>query len=115
MAQTGVSIILRTTDGGGALQGAQIATVPHVKGVVPVWSNSFGPQTSIRFNTQNPGRVALRIYDIHGRCIRTLVNDELSPGLHDVSFDASSLPYGVYFPQLEAGKYLNAGRMVIAK
>ena len=55
----------------------------------------------------------LSIYDILGRELKTLVNENQSPGLHEVEFDASGLTSGIYFYRLQAGDFIKTKKMVL--
>ena len=71
----------------------------------------FNPTTKIRFSIVNgfpirtfgndpPRRVVLKVYDVMGREVQTLVNERLNPGTYETSFDGSKLTSGVYFYKL---------------
>jgi len=59
--------------------------------------------------------VTLKVYDILGREIATLVNDQKQPGSYRVTFDGSSLASGVYFYQLRAGNDVETRKLVLLK
>lgn len=65
--------------------------------------NPFNPTTTIRFATPTAGRVILRVYDMTGREVATLVDHELGAGYHEQHFDGSALASGVYIYRLDAG------------
>ena len=92
------------------------------------YPNPFNPSTKIRYSipstSQSPlkGRawdgltnIQLKIYDILGREISTLVNKEQQPGNYEVSFDASNLSSGVYIYNLTAGEFNSSRKMVLIK
>ena len=60
-------------------------------------------------------RVVLKVYDILGKEIETLVNEKLNPGTYEVTFNASQYPSGVYFYRLQAGGYNETKRMILLK
>lgn len=67
------------------------------------YPNPFNPVTKIDFDLSNESNVKLKVYNIQGQIVGTLINDELKPaGSYSVTLDASSLASGVYFYQLEA-------------
>ena len=68
------------------------------------YPNPFNPSTTIKWQQPETGFVTLKIYDVLGREITTLVDEELSAGIHQTIFDASSLSSGVYFYQIKAGE-----------
>jgi hypothetical protein len=67
------------------------------------YPNPFNPSTTIEYQVSRPGQVAIRVYDIQGRQVATLVNQDHGTGLHTVQWDASSLASGTYFYRIEAG------------
>lgn len=60
------------------------------------YPNPFNPSTKIGFRVTNSGFVSLKVYDILGREVKTLINKEMIPGKYEILFDASGLPAGVY-------------------
>jgi hypothetical protein len=59
--------------------------------------------------------VRLIIFDITGREITTLVNEQLNPGTYEVTFDGSNLPSGIYFYKLTAGDFTDTKKLVLIK
>lgn len=67
------------------------------------YPNPFNPTTVIRYQLSAGSRVSLKVYDVLGRLVRTLVNNEVEKmGRYEVQFDGSDLPSGVYFYRIEA-------------
>ena len=62
-----------------------------------------------------PGKVVLTIFDLRGREIERLVNNELSAGVHTIVWDASNVTSGVYFYRLQAGNFNQTKKMVLLK
>ncbi len=79
------------------------------------YPNPFNPSTMITYQMPNDGFVTLKIYDMLGREVRTLVNGYKSQGRYSVTFDASNLASGIYFYQLKAGDYSSIKKMVLLK
>lgn len=77
--------------------------------------NPFNPETKIRFTLQEAGFTTLKVYDVLGREVATLVNERKSPGTYEVNFNASSLPSGVYFYRLQTGNFTDVKKMVVEK
>lgn len=79
------------------------------------YPNPFNPVTTIEYNIPYDGAVVLKLYDVLGREVRTLVDGERPAGNYKVSLDASSLSSGVYFYRLTAGTYTSIKKMVVLK
>ncbi|MCB9248891.1 MAG: T9SS type A sorting domain-containing protein [Ignavibacteriales bacterium] len=79
------------------------------------YPNPFNPVTKISYQIPTPGLVTLRIYDVLGREVRTLVNKELNSGKYEIEFDASSLSSGIYFYSLRAGSFLSTKKLMLLK
>jgi hypothetical protein len=77
--------------------------------------NPFNPQTTIEFELQNSGFVTLNIYNILGQKLATLINGQMTSGLHKVYFLASSLPSGIYYYSLESNGERIVRRMTLMK
>ena len=75
----------------------------------------FNPSTTIKYRVSEVSFVTLKVYDVIGNEIATLVNQEKPKGSYKVDFNAASLPSGVYFYQLKAGSYLNTRKMILLK
>ena len=95
-------------------------TVPsrHVlQGVTP---NPFNPTTSVSYGTPSSGRVAIRVYDVSGRLVRTLVDGPVEAGYHTAMWDGRDeggveVASGVYFCRMEAPEYRATAKMVLLK
>jgi photosystem II stability/assembly factor-like uncharacterized protein len=99
-----------------------VVTVPFPGGNVPLrfnlgqnFPNPFNPTTSIGYDLPVNSFVTLKIYDVLGREVQTLVNERQNPGNHSVTFTASKLPSGVYFYRLQAGSYSAAKKLLLLK
>jgi hypothetical protein len=79
------------------------------------YPNPFNPSTKIGFKVQGSGFVSLKVYDVLGREVRTLVSEELKPGSYEVPFDAAGLASGVYFYRLRAGGFTQTRTMVVLR
>jgi len=77
--------------------------------------NPFNPVTNIEFRISNFEFVKLSIFDLLGRPVATLVNEEKATGTYTVSFDAANLPSGVYFYRLTAGQFTATQHMLLLK
>jgi len=96
------------------------------------YPNPFNPTTTIKFSVESakgrmgdPARVTLKVYDVLGREVTTLVNDNLQPGSYEVTFsaeggsasggDAAGLASGVYLYRLQAGEFTQTKRMMLMR
>jgi len=79
------------------------------------YPNPFNPTTVIRFSIPKVSRVSLIVYNVLGQKVATLINEQLSTGIHEVDFNASSLSSGVYFYSLSAGSYKITKKMLLLK
>jgi len=77
--------------------------------------NPFNPVTNIGLRIAQFGFVSLKIFDITGKEVVTLVNEELQPGLYNVDFDASNLSSGTYFYKMETGGFTDVKKMILVK
>ncbi len=79
------------------------------------YPNPFNPTTAIQFTIPKATRVTLRVYNILGQEVATLVNGTLTAGVHSVDFDASRLASGVYLYNITAGDFSSTRKMVLLK
>lgn len=79
------------------------------------YPNPFNPSTTINYSLKENGFVTLKIYNILGQEMVTLVNKELNAGQHTVNFDASKLSSGVYIYQIQAGNFTSSKKMLLLK
>lgn len=79
------------------------------------YPNPFNPTTVISYQLSAVSYVTLKVYDVLGREVATVVNEHQNPGSHTVAFDASKLSSGVYFYRLNAGTYTATKKMMVVK
>ena len=79
------------------------------------YPNPFNPSTTIRYEVPKGGLVLLKVYDILGREVASLVNEEKQPGNYEVRFDASILASGIYIYRIQAGNFVQAKKMILLK
>ena len=79
------------------------------------YPNPFNPRTELRFEIPETGLTTLKVYDILGKEIATLVNGRLTAGTHQVSFDARDLPTGLYFARLSSGTNAYVRKLMFVK
>lgn len=95
----------------------QIGLAPLEKAfqVFPNHPNPFNPATTIRYEIPSGMHVELKVYDMLGREVTTLVNKEQPAGEYNVVFDGSHLPSGVYIYTIQAGKYKESKKLMLIK
>jgi len=77
--------------------------------------NPFNPSTSIKFQIPEQGLVNLKVFDILGRELATLINDHKLAGFYEVNFDASKLSSGIYIYQLKVNDFVSSKKMILLK
>jgi hypothetical protein len=90
-------------------------TVPNIYSLEQNYPNPFNPSTRINFLLPESNNVILKIYDLNGREVATLVNGQMNAGKYEVIFDASDLASGVYFYRLTAGNFTSIKRMLLVR
>ncbi len=93
----------------------QISTEPGQFKLLQNYPNPFNPVTSIEYNIAAAGKVELRVFDVLGRLVRTLVNEVKEPGSYKVNFDAASLSSGIYFYKININNFEDIKKMVLVK
>ena len=79
------------------------------------YPNPFNPRTTIRFSLPRSGEVSLKIFNLLGEEVATLVSGRVDAGTHAVQWDATGLPSGVYFYRLQAGDFTETRKLVLVK
>jgi hypothetical protein len=79
------------------------------------YPNPFNPSTTIRFNLPISGHTTLRLYNLLGQEVETLVNGELTGGAHSVEWNPGKVASGVYFYRLVAGSFVETKKMLYQK
>lgn len=84
-------------------------------GLFENYPNPFNPTTTITYQIPTSGQVTLKVFDVLGREVTTLVDELQQPGSHTVQWDARAVASGVYFYQLCAGNLVSTRKMFVAK
>jgi hypothetical protein len=79
------------------------------------YPNPFNPNTKIKYSIPQSSNVRIKVFDILGNEIETLVNEEKPVGTYELTWYAEGLPSGVYFYQLKAGDFIETKKMVLVK
>ncbi|MBS1494021.1 MAG: T9SS type A sorting domain-containing protein [Bacteroidetes bacterium] len=77
--------------------------------------NPFNPDTQIKFDISKTGFVSLIVFDINGKELNNLVNQNLAEGTYSYKYDASGLPSGVYFYQIKTSSFTQTKKMILLK
>jgi len=98
------------TDIGGNLSG-----MPTRFELSQNYPNPFNPSTQIKFSVPKEGFVNIKVFDVLGREVRTLVNEVKKPGYYSVDFDGANLSSGFYFYRMETSSYVETKKMMLLK
>ncbi|MGV8016956.1 MAG: YCF48-related protein [Ignavibacteria bacterium] len=107
--------IYKTTNGGYATYIANHETLMQSFSLQNAYPNPFNSSTRIEYQLSKPGLVTIKICDINGREIETLVNEVKRAGYYSTYFNGASLSTGVYFYRMQSGDFIQAKRMLIIK
>jgi hypothetical protein len=105
----------------GKTSGTQITNItgnnnlPGNYSLLQNYPNPFNPVTTIKFDLPTDNFVTLKIYDMLGREVATLVDNKLSAGTHSLNWNASQFSSGIYFYRLTAGDFKDVKRMILIK
>jgi hypothetical protein len=91
------------------------ATIPTKFSLEQNYPNPFNPSTTIRFALPKSSYVTLRIFNVLGEEVATLVNGEIPAGYHEVMWDASNQSGGVYFYRLQTSEYVETRKLLLLK
>ena len=89
--------------------------VPNEYKVFQNYPNPFNPTTTIHYELPVAGFVTLKVFDVLGKEVKTLIEGYKTEGRYEVEFDATNLPSGIYFYRLRAGEYINTKKMILMK
>lgn len=79
------------------------------------YPNPFNPATIISYQLPVDGNIILKVYDLIGNEVATLVNEEQSAGRYEITFNASNLSSGVYFYRIQAGSFNQVKKMILLR
>lgn len=92
-----------------------VNSVPKVFELYQNYPNPFNPTTTIRYDVPKSTQVSIRVYDVLGRKLATLVDNKMSPGKYSVEFNGAGYASGVYFFRMTAGSYVSVQKMLLLK
>jgi len=93
----------------------EVEIVPAEFAIYQNYPNPFNPTTKIRYQLPKESKVIIKIYDILGSEVVTLLNEKKEPGVYEVDFMASHLPSGTYIYRIIAGKFVETKKMILLK
>ena len=93
----------------------EVEVMPNENSLLQNYPNPFNPVTNFKFQIIKPGLVTLKIYDMLGKEVSTIVNEELKAGYYSYKWDASKLASGIYFYRITAGSYTEVKKMLMIK
>ena len=89
--------------------------IPDTYDISDIYPNPFNPKAHIRYSLPENTNVQVAVYNILGQQTENLVSNYQIAGYHDITWDASQYPSGVYFITIEAGTYLNTKKVLLIK
>jgi hypothetical protein len=114
---SGPAIVLNNIFGDFTITGVERVDdlVPAAYQLEQNYPNPFNPATKIRYNIPEAGLVTLKVYNLLGQEVATLVNNEQVGGVYEVNFDAAALSSGIYFYTLDAKNFTSTKKMILLK
>jgi hypothetical protein len=109
----GTAIVNRV--GGQATQTVTLGSVPTKFALHQNYPNPFNPVTVIRYELPEASAVKVQVFDVLGRVVATVVNEQRDAGIYEVPFNASGLSSGTYFYRLQAGTFVETKKMMLVK
>lgn len=79
------------------------------------YPNPFNPVINIKFSIPTSGYVTLKVYNIQGKEVTTLVDEQLTAGSYYINFDGNELANGMYFYKISAGGFVETKKMILMK
>lgn len=91
------------------------AAIPKKFQLYQNFPNPFNPSTTIQFALPKKAKVLMTLYDILGREVTTLINEEREAGIHQVIFQANELSSGIYFYRIQADQFHQTKKLILMK
>ena len=105
-----------------AQMGVSATAVKEIRNEIPAkfslsqnYPNPFNPTTTINYQLPVSGQVTLKVYDVLGREVESLVDKEQTTGTYSVTFNGNSLPSGVYLYRIQAGSFSQTKKLMLLK
>lgn len=106
---------IKGIQGGYSIPGGNQFNEPHLSVLSQNYPNPFNPITTIHYTLPQQAKISLRIFDITGRLVQTLVNEEKEQGNYSVTWNAKNMPSGVYLYKIDTGSYSKVKKMLLFK
>ena len=108
--------ILKTTNGGVSfVEEQEIDEIATNYSLTNNYPNPFNPSTKIKYSVPKSSNVVIKVFDILGKEIETLVNEEKQTGTYEITWCAENLPSGIYFYRIQAGDFVETKKMILLK
>jgi hypothetical protein len=90
-------------------------SIPTEYGLDQNYPNPFNPSTIINYQLPEKNHVTLKVYDILGNLVETLIDQEMEAGYHSLDWNAGALASGVYFYRFSGGTYVTTKKLILMK
>ncbi|MCX6121918.1 MAG: FG-GAP-like repeat-containing protein [Ignavibacteriales bacterium] len=107
--------ILKTTNGGVTFVKDAKTEIPDQFVLYQNYPNPFNPNTRIEYGISKASHITIKIFDILGREVATLINEVKSAGIYTTTFNAAKMLSGIYFYRLQAGNFVETKKLVLLK
>jgi photosystem II stability/assembly factor-like uncharacterized protein len=107
--------IVKTVTGGVTSVEKIGSEIPSEYELEQNYPNPFNQSTMFNVRCSMTGRVKVSVYDVTGKEVAVLINEELKAGVYEVRFDAGDLPSGIYFYRMEAGRFTETKKFILLK
>jgi len=101
--------------GGNFESNTESEAIPQQYALLQNYPNPFNPTTTIQYDLPVVGFVTLKVFDVLGREIETIVDGEQNAGFYEIEFNASRLASGIYFYRIQAGNFIETKKMLLLK
>jgi hypothetical protein len=98
-----------------SVRNVEVGHVPQGFALSQNYPNPFNPSTTLSFNIPYSSFVILKVYNVLGQEVATLVNEEIKPGSYETTFSGAGLSSGIYFYRLQAGGFVQTKKLVLQK
>ena len=115
LLETGGIVKLESMNLIGVITGIEETVAPNGFRLFQNYPNPFNPSTRITYQIHETGMVTLKIYDVLGNKVTTLVNEEKIAGNYEINFNAGNLSSGLYIYQLKSGNFIQTKKMMLLK